>query len=194
MREWQKIDMDTVFQGTDEHGVRYLPEFLSDYESIFHDSASAGCRKCLIQYYNQIAKHLNKMNTETSNFKLKAMFNPIQVGFGSSTMISNNNLTDKVAIELIETHPHGEKLFDIIPSNIEEIRASLKESITTTEGSKKQTRQELDAIATDLGLITSEYKNKQEITDAITAKQTELAAIVVETENTTDPEGSNVPE
>ena len=171
MRDWYKIDMETVFTGTDEHGVRYLSEFLSDYESNFSDSANAACRKCLIQYYNKIIKYQTNKNMENSQtvFRLQAKFNGIQSSFGSSTVISNRNLTDEIAVDLIANHPHGVKLFDIIPDNIDELlqAASQSDQPTREKALNALTRTELNDIAEGLELVAKDYANKAEIIAAI---------------------------
>ena len=165
--------MDTVFTGSDEDGVRFLPEFLTDYESTFKTQPEAGCRKCLVRYYQQLTSKINKMNTKTtSNFRLKAMYNGIQAGHGSNQIISNASLTDEIAIDLLDNHPHGEKLFDVIPDNVDEIREAAGSSADPAETSREDQigamkRDELNKIAEGLGLNPSEYRKKADVAAAI---------------------------
>lgn len=178
MRDWTKIKADAVFNGKDENGVRYLPEFLQDYQTTFNAVPEGGCHKCLIRYYTQITKYLSKMNTKTkSSFKLKQMFEGIQFGFGSNRIISNRNLTDEIAVELLDTHPHGKKLFEIVPNNLDEIRQSIEgqepEGGSEGESLEKQlkgmSREDLDAIAPDFGIEPKDHKRKGNLIAAIVA-------------------------
>lgn len=167
--------MDTVFTGKDEDGVRYLPEFLNDYQDSFLEVPEAGCRKCLVRYYEKLTSKINKMNTKnTSNFRLKAMFNGIQASHGSNRIISNNSLTDELAIELLDNHPHGEKLFDVIPDNVDEIREAVSAGESGSEPSREDQlgamkRAELNEIAEGLGLNPSDYSKKADVAAAILA-------------------------
>lgn len=156
MRDWSKILAETVFSGHDEDGRRFLPEFLQDYEKLTNETVNAGCKKCLSQYYKKITKHFNSMKTDTKNsgFKLKEKFNGIQLRFGSRTIISNRNLTDKQAVELIENHPHGKKLFDAMPKDIDKL---LNKAKAKTEAEAKA---EADAKADAKAEPKAEPKTK----------------------------------
>lgn len=94
----------------------------------------------------------------TSNYRLKAKFNGIQAAFGSTKIISNDNLTDEIAKDLIKNHPHGEKLFDVIPKEQPEDKA---------KDLNDMSRAELNEKAVSLGLDASDYKNKGEVKEAI---------------------------
>lgn len=123
MKDWSKYKQDTVFNGSDENGVRLLPEFLKDYQNTFSAVPEAGCQKCLQRYYIRLTTKIQNMKNPTnSEFKLKKMFEGISSGFGKKKSFNNSNMTDQDALWLHDNHPHGAKLFEVIPSNIDEIR------------------------------------------------------------------------
>lgn len=119
MTDWLTIDKKTIFEGKDKNGNRYLTEFLKDYKEKYNpQEINAGCSRCLNDYYKKIIKFYSAMaKQETkkakakSKFVLKPMFNGIPLKFGSRTLVSNSNLTDELAKELIKNHPRGEALF-----------------------------------------------------------------------------------
>lgn len=154
---WTKIDKVTIFKGTDENGNRYLGQFLKDYAKTFNVDVTAGCRKCLDDYYNRLIKHLNTMGTikNTSGYKLREKYNGIPLAFGSAVLVNNTNITKEQAEHLIKNHVLGAKLFDEIPEQKDEIDL------------KKIKRAELDEKAKALGLNPEDYNNKQDIFDAI---------------------------
>src|SRR5690625_4628739 len=150
MRDWSKIDRVTVFKGFDENGNRYLTEFLKDYHTLYGGSPNAGCGKCLNSYYD---KMITKKNTTMSKYRLKKKYDGISLGFGSNVIVSNRNMTDEKAKQLIATHPRGKELFDKLP----------EDSVSLEDKSRK----ELDALAVEKGLEPKDYSNKAEVIKAI---------------------------
>lgn len=120
MIDWRKLDKETILNGNDENGNRYLNQFLKDYQETFHpDTINAGCSKCLDGYYSKLMKHLNTMGeVEKTQYKLKAKYNGIPLEFGSSVHVSNANLTDALAKKLIKNHPKGKELFEVVPEEV----------------------------------------------------------------------------
>lgn len=163
MIDWSNIDKVTIFKGKDENGNRYLSQFLSDYKRIFNaKEINAGCERCLEDYYLKLIKHLQMgKSTNDSGYVLKAKYDGIPLGFGSPVLVTNANITKEYAEKLIKDHKIGADLFDKIPEETEKSELDGK------------TRDELDVIATDLGLVPGDYKNKGEITKAIEDKKAE---------------------
>lgn len=153
---WLNIDKVVIFTGKDENGNRYLSQFLRDYKEAFgKEEINAGCPKCLDSYYTKFTKHLSKMGEKiNSTYRLKAKYNGISLGFGSNVIVSNRNITDDLAEQLLKNHPRGKELFETMPK-------APKRDITTLK------RRELDVIARGLGIDPSDYSNKSEVIAAI---------------------------
>lgn len=178
MRDWSKIDKVVIFKGTDENGNRYLSQFLKDYQQLTGaKELNVGCGNCLEDYYKKYIQNFSTMSKKNkSGYVLKAKYDGIPLKFGSRTFVSNRNMTDQLAKELIKNHPKGEDLFDAIP---EATTKKTEDTSTKDEGSKLSTlkRGELDIMASDLGLKPSDYNNKGEVIAAIeSAQQAEEAA------------------
>ena len=159
--DWRTIDKAAIFNGKDENGNRYLSQFLKDYQETFHpDMINAGCLRCLEDYYQTFIKYLSTMSqTKNSGYKLREKYNGIPLEFGSPVQVSNSNLTDEYAEKLLKDHPAGADLFEAIPEGSDEV---------TVESLKKDnTREELDAMASSLGIDTTEAKDKTEAAQAI---------------------------
>jgi hypothetical protein len=111
-----------------EHAKANLVEFLKDYSQTFNENnLNPSCEKCLERYFNNF-KNLNKMEN-TCKYKLHAKYNGIQLDFGSNIFVTNDNITDKLAKELIKNK--GTHLFAEIPEpqeKAEKKQTSKKES------------------------------------------------------------------
>ena len=168
MIDWLKIDKVSIFKGKDENGNRYLSQFLADYKRIFNpDTINAGCDRCLEDYYNNFIKYITMGNsTEKKPYVLKKMYNGIPLEFGSSILVTNTNITKEYAEKLIKNHPRGVDLFDVIAKGAGDSN--------TEDPLKRLKRDELDKIATDLGLVPEEYSNMDLIKEAIKTKQEEI--------------------
>lgn len=171
MIDWLKIDKVTIFKGKDENGNRYLNQFLSDYKKIFNaKEINAGCERCLEDYYFKLIKHLQMgKSINDSGYILKAKYDGIPLGFGSPILVTNANITKKYAEKLIKEHKRGVDLFDKIP----EVVLEEKKDEPKEESLNDLSRKDLDVIATDLGLVPGDYKNKKEVKKAIEDKKAE---------------------
>lgn len=169
---WLSLNKETIFNGKDEKGNRYLSQFLSDYKKTFNpDIINAGCKRCLNDYYLKFTKHLamsDKTEKTKSGYALKAKYEGIPLSFGSRTFVTNNNITNEMGDELLKNHPAGEKLFTTIPKKQEK-------ELTRLEELNSMKREELDEIAKDLELNPEDYKNKGLIAEAIEKKEVELS-------------------
>jgi len=174
MSDWLSIQKETIFTGKDEKGNRYLSRFLSDYKKAFNlEDINAGCKKCLDEYYKKMTKHLREMsksnkNPQNSGYVLKAKYNGIPLKFGSPILVTNANITDEMAKDLLKNHKKGEDLFEKIPEGNSKPQGSddpLKELL-------KYNRDVLDAKATELGVENpSSLPNKEAVAKAILEAQ-----------------------
>lgn len=142
MRDWQNIGKAAIFSDKTKNGLLF--QFLKEYKQQFGGSISPGCRKCLEKYYNNYLNSF-KMSTEQSHgYKLKLKYNGISLN-SRSRPLRNGEMTEKQAIELLEKHPHGAKLFDSIPKapvkievKPEPIKQEVKQSYKQNKKSRKK--------------------------------------------------------
>ena len=89
--------------------------FLKEYRDYFGVSVTPGCNKCLTKYWSDYENIfiMSKQVIECS-FRLKAKYNGIQLG-ANGQPIRNGEMTNEIAVELLEWHPLGVDLFDTIP-------------------------------------------------------------------------------
>lgn len=170
MIDWLKIEKVAIFKEKDENGNRYLSQFLADYKRIFNpDVINAGCDRCLEDYYKNFIKHLTMSTTKEENqYVLKKMYNGIPLNFGSPILVTNQNMKKEYAEQLLKNHPRGADLFDKLPDGFAENTSANPDPL------KALNRDELDKIATDLGLVPADYSNKDLIKEAIKTKQEEI--------------------
>lgn len=118
MDKWDNLSNDEIINGKNADGVSYLGLFLNDYTIRFKPTEPiyAGCRRCLNDYIYKY-KNFKDMEVTNSSYKLKLMFEGITL-FGTGLVITNKNLTDKIAKKLLAEHPHGKELFDFIPEEV----------------------------------------------------------------------------
>lgn len=60
------------------------------------------------------------------DYRLKAKYNGIQLGTNGRP-IRNGEMNNKIAKELLENHPHGKELFDVMPK-VHEYKKNRKKS------------------------------------------------------------------
>lgn len=128
MIDWLKLDKVVIFTGKDENGNRYLTQFLSEYKKVFNlNEVNAGCKRCLDDYYLKYTKHLH-MGTvkEDLGYILKAKYNGIPLAFGSPVLVTNGNITEKYAKQLLKNHARGKDLFEVIPEVKKVIKKPVK--------------------------------------------------------------------
>lgn len=168
---WLVVDKVSIFTGKDENGNRYLNQFLKEYQETFNpDMINAGCQRCLEDYYLKFTKYLQSMSQPKtlSAYKLKEKYNGIPLEFGSQIQVSNSNMTDAYAEQLLKSHPKGADLFETLPEVSEE---SSNKASNEAADLLSLTRKQLNAKAADLGLDPKSYSNKQEVANAITELQ-----------------------
>lgn len=100
---WAKYTLEQIVSGKSADGSLLLEGFLKEYaklEGVSLSSLQPSCPTCLNRYYNEyILKHTIMKNK--SQYKLHKRYNGISLGFGSQILLTNANLTDEYAEQLI---------------------------------------------------------------------------------------------
>ena len=115
MKGWEKYDKETIFADKKKGGL--LVTFLVEYKELFKlKTVNASCGSCFTAYYNNYLNTLPMEETkkEKCDYVLHKKYENITLKYGGKR-IRNRDLTNKLAIELLTKHPHGEKLFSVIP-------------------------------------------------------------------------------
>ena len=127
MERWKKYQAKEVQSGIDENGNRLISFFAQDYKIVMGNEFCPSCNDFEIKFKNFINKLENMENVKKTGFVLKAMFENITL-FGSQQYFNNSNLTDESAIELIEKHPKGKDLFEVLPEGWEKLKTAKPEA------------------------------------------------------------------
>lgn len=97
------MTVQNIIGGKTADGVKYLELFLQDYTKLFSTKVNPNCSKCISGYLNKYKLKIFDMDSNC-DYKLRKKFNGIPLSFGSSTFLSNGNLTNKLAEELVKNH------------------------------------------------------------------------------------------
>lgn len=108
-----EMTIENIRGGKDASGVFYLESFLKEYTSIFPGKVNPGCSKCLTEYLNRYKNHFKKMENKCA-YKLHKKYENIPLEFGSDIVVNNANITNELALKLLE-HKNGARYFEIIP-------------------------------------------------------------------------------
>jgi hypothetical protein len=141
--KWHKMNVETIIGGKTSDNVSLLKLFLIDYKSeFFVETVNAACPKCIVSYHNEFIKKYNKMENK-SQYLLHKKREGLQLEFGGSLLITNQNITDNYAEKLIKRFKALNKdfilddLFEVYPT--EKIKTTeVKE--TTNIKTKKTTK------------------------------------------------------
>ena len=124
MHNWNEYSTELIIGGKTADNVPYLKLFLLDYKKEFNiEVVNAACTKCIYQYHKDFIKKTSKMEN-TSNYQLHKKREGLQLEFGGSIFVTNENITDRYAEKLIkrfkEINPNFkmEDLFEVYPTNI----------------------------------------------------------------------------
>lgn len=171
MNDWGKYKADEVLTGTDANGNRLISAFAKDYKRVFNQDICPTCKDFKDKFQKFLKKIQDMSNSDKKNtgFVLKKMYENIPLKFGSAIYVNNQNLTDDYAKELINNHPRGKELFDIIPENVNTGKdEDLPEAVIQLieENNKK----ELIELAEGLG-IEDAKGNETELAKLIVARQ-----------------------
>lgn len=135
--KWYEMNVDLIIGGKTADNVPYLKLFLLDYKQEFSvETVNASCQKCIVQYHKNFINKFRKMEN-TSKYKLLAKREGLQLEFGGSTFVTNENITDRYAEKLVkrfkELNPNFkmEDLFEVYPKEIAE--TPIKKAKKTTK-------------------------------------------------------------
>lgn len=118
---------------------------ISIYKYLFDPKACASCKDRTPQYYNRIKKEgLQRFtNMENTNFKLREGIGAKQMDFGSSQFISNDNMTDELAIKFLKGNPQRISMFGEFPKNYKELlenKPKVEDKVEDKPVTKKRSR------------------------------------------------------
>jgi hypothetical protein len=121
VHNWNEYSTELIIGGKTADNVPYLKLFLLDYKKEFNiEVVNAACPKCIYQYHKDFIKKTSKMEN-TSNYQLHKKREGLQLEFGGSIFVTNENITDRYAEKLIkrfkEINPDFkmEDLFEVYP-------------------------------------------------------------------------------
>ncbi|SNA77304.1 hypothetical protein [Flavobacterium psychrophilum] len=123
LEKWELYQATELLSGLDSNGSRLISAFASDYRKITGGDICTSCNGFEEKFKNFINKLKNMKNSENKNsgFVLNPMYDNITL-HGSNVYFNNENLTDEMALELIEKHPSGIDLFKSFPANFKELK------------------------------------------------------------------------
>ena len=127
--EWQNIRVENIIGGKTPDGVRYLELFLKDYAALLNKkNLNASCHKCISDYHKQYIQKFQVMESKC-DYVLKSKYIGIRLEPGSSFMVNNNNITNKIGVKLMK-RKNGKDLFHKYP--LEKPKALKKDSVQAT--------------------------------------------------------------
>jgi hypothetical protein len=136
MRKWLKYDKHTIFSDKTKGGL--LVNFIKDYQAEFGEKINISCGACWSKSYNKFYLKYTEMQEKTKcDYVLLEKFNGIKCKKTGKPR-RNADLTNEQAIELLKSHPHGEKLFAVLPK-VKEIEV-VEETIIEAEKPIKKVR------------------------------------------------------
>jgi len=114
MRKWSEINKQSIV-----NNKLLLLEFYKDFEKIFNSKINIGCKLCIIDAYNRLISKTEIKMSKKTEVKCKYLLHKKYTGsiIWKSTPLRRDEMTDELAIDLIENHPRGKKLFEIIPND-----------------------------------------------------------------------------
>lgn len=176
---WSTKSLEEITVGKNTDGSSMLESFLQDYSKEFNDkSLQPSCPSCLRKYYNNYKRKFNTMKS-TSNYQLEAKYEAIPLKVGSPIYLTNQNLTDEYAEQLIaryvKVHDAKGKTFDPktmfskLPENWEEAQIAIAEA-SSKEATEAATEAQEAAKAQEKAA-----KEAQDAADAAAKAQEEAA-------------------
>lgn len=98
---WLDYKIESIVGGKSADGASLLELFLKDYAREFNiTTLNASCKKCLNNYLQNYKSKFRKMDSNCK-YILHKKREGIQLEFGSSVFVNNNNITDEYAKKLI---------------------------------------------------------------------------------------------
>lgn len=130
--KWYEMNFELIIGGKTSDNIPYLKLFLIDYKQEFSvETVNASCQKCLIGYHKEFINKYRKMESK-SKYLLHKKREGLQLEFGGSTFVTNENITDRYAEKLVkrfkELNPNFkmEDLFEVYPKEISEKKQTKK--------------------------------------------------------------------
>jgi len=128
---WENMDADKIIGGVTTDGVRYLKLFLIDYSKEFKlTNLVAGCKSCIADYVKKYSIRMKAKNNEC-HYRLHDKYNGIQIEPCSSIFVNNGNITDELALRLLQSK--GARVFAKMPETIVELTSAKKVKRTRTK-------------------------------------------------------------
>lgn len=115
MIEILKNSKEAIFNDKRKGGL--LVSFAVAYQKETGKRLNVNCGKCITTAYNEMTnKFSEKMAKEPvqCDYELHFKYNGIQLGTNGDP-IRNGEMTNAMARKLLKEHPHGAKLFKVIP-------------------------------------------------------------------------------
>ncbi|WP_396195929.1 hypothetical protein [Flavobacterium sp.] len=138
--KWHEMNVESIIGGKTSDNVSLLKLFLIDYKlEFFVETVNAACQKCIVSYHKEFIKKYRKMENK-SQYLLHKKREGLQLEFGGSLLITNENITDRYAEKLIKRFKDLNKdfkledLFEVYPTEIKEVKE------TTQIKNKKTTK------------------------------------------------------
>jgi spore cortex formation protein SpoVR/YcgB (stage V sporulation) len=112
-----ELSDNTILNGSDANGDRYLPQMLKLYADTFNKEPCGGCPKSFSRYLRELRNQIMaKEEKRAFLFKKDVMF-PIM---GTSESYSNENLTDEIALKILSKNPNAIQIFEKFPKDWKE--------------------------------------------------------------------------
>lgn len=120
------MNVELIIGGKSADNVPFLKLFLLDYKQEFSvETVNASCQKCIVQYHKDFINKFRKMEN-TSKYLLHKKREGLQLEFGGSIFITNENITDRYAEKLVKRFKEMNKdfkmedLFEKYPTEVKE--------------------------------------------------------------------------
>lgn len=124
--KWHEMNVELIIGGKSADNVPFLKLFLLDYKQEFSvETVNASCQKCIVQYHKDFINKFRKMEN-TSKYLLHKKREGLQLEFGGSIFITNENITDRYAEKLVKRFKEMNKdfkmedLFEKYPTEVKE--------------------------------------------------------------------------
>lgn len=136
--EFLKHGKESTFRDRSRGGL--FTKFLIQYNKEFGVSKlNPSCPSCRRDYWNKYLKLFEMKKKVQCSYTLHEKYNGISLNFGGRP-IRNGEMTNEQAKELLNKHPHGAKLFSVIPELIEikeVVNKEVKEVVKKKKTKKK---------------------------------------------------------
>lgn len=122
LEEIRSTDIQTLLKGKDKNGTPYLKHIFEIHFKLFGETCSS-CPGKITGYINKIKKYnsseiMKKEEKKSSAFQLNTgVIIPVP---GTSTVYSEHNITDEIALELLSKNANRKSMFRVLPADVDE--------------------------------------------------------------------------